>query len=105
MFLNAVQAMSGQGVIEVKAARVAQWDEITIADTGPGIPQENVPQIFEPLFTTRAKGTGLGLAICKQIMEKHGGVIEVVHPGAGGAVFRIRFPHGGKGETQERIMT
>lgn len=105
VLLNAVQAMGGQGVIEVKAARVAQWDEITIADTGPGVPPENVQWIFEPLFTTKAKGTGLGLAICKQIMAKHGGVIEVMNPGAGGAVFRIRFPHEGNGGTKERIMT
>lgn len=98
MLLNAVQAMGGQGVIEVTAARVMPWDEITITDTGPGIPPENVQRIFEPLFTTKAKGTGLGLAICKQIMEKHGGMIEVVNTGGVGAVFRLRFPHDGNGE-------
>ena len=51
--------------------------EIAIADTGPGIPPEILPHVFEPLFSTRSFGTGLGLATAKQIVENHGGEIAI----------------------------
>ncbi|MBT8172938.1 MAG: HAMP domain-containing histidine kinase, partial [Nitrosopumilus sp.] len=48
-----------------------------IIDSGPGIPDENIKEIFEPMFTTKDSGTGLGLASCKQFLEMHHGSIEV----------------------------
>ena len=51
--------------------------KIILQDSGPGIPDEVLPKIFEPLFTTRAQGTGLGLVSCKNIVDQHGGTIQV----------------------------
>ena len=51
--------------------------EIAIADTGPGIPAEMLPQVLEPLFSTKSFGTGLGLPTVQQIMEAHGGGLEI----------------------------
>jgi len=64
---------------------------ITIQDNGPGIPSKTRARIFEPLFSTKAKGTGLGLTICRQIVEKHGGTIDLVDS-THGAVFRMVLP-------------
>jgi signal transduction histidine kinase len=60
-------------------------------DTGPGIPPEAREHIFEPLFSTKAKGTGLGLTICRQIIERHGGSIDLVDRPCG-AAFSIVLP-------------
>jgi signal transduction histidine kinase len=64
----------------------------TVEDNGPGIAQENLAQIFEPFFSTKAKGTGLGLAIAKEIVDAHGGVIVVNNGEHGGACFRVELP-------------
>lgn len=51
--------------------------EVTVEDNGPGIPSENIPQIFNPFFTTNEEGLGLGLTICRSIVEAHGGRIAI----------------------------
>ena len=65
---------------------------ITIHDDGPGISPEIRDQLFEPLVTTKAKGTGLGLTICRQILERHGGSIELADEPYPGTTFQIRLP-------------
>ena len=89
---NAVQAMRGRGELVVEAARDADGDKVVFRDTGPGIAPEARGSIFEPLVTTRTKGTGLGLTICRQIVEQHGGTIELIDPDKQGAAFRVRLP-------------
>ncbi|MEZ4404038.1 MAG: ATP-binding protein [Kofleriaceae bacterium] len=64
---------------------------IEIADDGPGIPAEHLPNIFDPFFTTKRKGTGLGLATCHAIVAEHGGAIDVASS-AGGTTFTVRLP-------------
>jgi PAS domain S-box-containing protein len=96
IILNAAQAMDGKGRLQVKTYRDPDKEEIAIeiADTGPGIPPQVLPHIFEPFYTTKAegKGTGLGLSLAYGIVENHGGQIAAHnHPG-GGAVFTIRLP-------------
>jgi len=96
LFLNAIQAMGKNGQLSVKTflARPRKRDilQIEVTDTGGGIPQEDLENIFNPFFTTKHDGTGLGLAITHKIITRYGGEIEVVnHPGAG-ATFVIRFP-------------
>lgn len=66
--------------------------EISVTDTGGGIPPENLPRVFDPYFTTREGGTGLGLSIAHRIIEAHGGSIEVESQAGEGTTFKIRLP-------------
>jgi PAS domain S-box-containing protein len=89
---NAIQAKPSGGEIRIRASRQGTSDTIVVEDDGPGIPEELRGRIFEPLVTTKPKGTGLGLAICRQIMERHGGDIELLATNRAGATFQIRLP-------------
>jgi signal transduction histidine kinase len=75
--LNSVQAMGGIGTITIKIKGYTKHVNIEISDSGPGIPEDVLPKIFEPLFTTKQTGTGLGLSSCKSIVEQHNGTITV----------------------------
>ena len=66
--------------------------EIAVEDTGPGIPPDILPRIFEPLFSTKSFGTGLGLSTVKQIVEQHNGTIAVASTVGQGTTVRIRLP-------------
>ena len=69
-----------------------RYVELTITDTGPGIPDDMFDQLFEPYVTTKPKGSGLGLAIVKKIVEEHGGMILAKNAENGGASIIIRLP-------------
>ena len=89
---NAVEATPPGGEITVRAHAANDGIELAVADRGAGIAPELRSRVFEPFFTTRPNGTGLGLAVARQIVEAHGGRIDVGdHPG-GGACFTIRLP-------------
>ncbi len=93
---NAVQALGGRGEIVIETRMNGQNVEVAVEDNGPGIPPEVRGRIFEPFFTTKSKGegTGLGLGIVQQIVDKHGGVIEVdSQPGR--TRFVVRLPSSG----------
>jgi signal transduction histidine kinase len=75
ILLNAIQAISDKGTISIKITGYTKHITIEISDSGPGIPENILPHIFEPLFTTKQRGTGLGLSSCKNIIEQHGGTI------------------------------
>ncbi|MGI0063080.1 MAG: sensor histidine kinase [Nitrosotalea sp.] len=92
LIMNAIQAMNGIGNIYVRIKNEKKTTKIEIEDTGPGIPQDLLPKIFEPLFTTRQIGTGLGLISCKSIIEKHGGTITVQTQMNKGTTFIIELP-------------
>ena len=77
LIINSIQAMQSQGTMAVRFAKSGDTIVVEFIDSGPGIPQEVLPKIFEPLFTTKQQGTGLGLATCKNIVEEHGGKILV----------------------------
>jgi len=66
--------------------------ELRVEDTGPGIPQELMANLFEPYVTTKPKGTGLGLAIVKKIVDEHGGMVWAANRSEGGAGLYIRLP-------------
>jgi signal transduction histidine kinase len=89
---NACQAMTSGGTLNVGTKSHAEEVEITIADTGCGIPQEHLSKIFAPFFTTKSRGTGLGLAVVKKIIERHQGTIGVESKIGEGTAFRIRLP-------------
>ncbi|MCS7163128.1 MAG: ATP-binding protein [Bacteroidia bacterium] len=90
---NAIQAMQGQGKIEIRVKLENTHVRIDFMDNGPGIPPEILPRIFEPFFTTKPKGegTGLGLDICRRIVEKHRGRLTVQSQ-PGQTTFSVYFP-------------
>ncbi|RDJ32294.1 MAG: PAS domain S-box protein [Crenarchaeota archaeon] len=96
LFMNAIQAIGGQkGAITVTGKEISDRGDfvlIEVKDTGPGIPPEIIPKIFDPLFTTRQVGTGLGLPSCKNIIEKHGGTISVSSIVGKETKFTIKLP-------------
>ncbi|MDH3677094.1 MAG: GAF domain-containing sensor histidine kinase [Nitrosopumilus sp.] len=72
---NAIQAIEDSGKIDIKVKDENTKYLIKIIDSGPGIPEDILPKIFEPLFSSKSYGTGLGLGICKSIIEQHYGKI------------------------------
>ena len=91
LIANAMTAIGTNGSVTVSQEEREQFYIITIADTGGGIPEENIRKLFMPFFTTSSKGTGLGLAISKKIMTNHGGDITVKN-GKNGAEFSLFLP-------------
>lgn len=93
---NAVQACSRQAVVTIKGILLAagRLCQIQIQDNGCGIPAETIGSVFEPLYTTKTKGTGLGLTICKQIIENHGGAINLSSQPGQGTTIQILLPVG-----------
>ncbi|UCH33726.1 MAG: GAF domain-containing protein [Armatimonadota bacterium] len=97
LLTNAAQAIGSDGEVRIALrARSAAHDgravEVTISDTGPGIPEEALERVWTPFFSTRTKGTGLGLSIVRKTIEAHGGQIWAEQPRDGGACFRMRLP-------------
>jgi signal transduction histidine kinase len=72
--------------------RVEQGLRITVGDQGPGIPADQLEQVFAPFFTTKADGLGLGLNICRTIVEAHGGFMTVENREGSGAAFSFTLP-------------
>ena len=77
LIVNSIQAMIDGGKIQIKMNERDNLVILEFIDSGPGISDENMNKVFEPLFTTKQKGTGLGLASCKNIIEQHQGEISV----------------------------
>lgn len=77
LLTNAFQAIKDHGIISVRFIDGGDFVNIEFEDSGPGIPEDVLPRIFEPLVTTKQTGTGLGLASCKSIISQHGGSISV----------------------------
>jgi len=92
LITNAFQAMPDGGTLCVRTGARGGFAEISVEDTGVGIPAEDMEKIFEPLYTTRARGTGLGLSIVKGIVERHGRTITVESKAGEGTVFTVRLP-------------
>lgn len=91
--MNALQAMKEGGELQITTENLGKDGlSIAIKDNGRGISEENQSQIFTPFFTDRHKGTGLGLAITKNIIENHGGEIELVSEVDKGSCFTIFLP-------------
>ena len=86
-------AMSGASLF-ARPLRNPDMTCVEIADTGPGIPPEQFPRLFQSFFTTKRGGMGIGLAMCRSIIEAHGGAIEAANLPGGGACFRFTLPVG-----------
>ena len=92
LVLNAIQAMDSGGVLTIRSRLHGDAVEITIADTGAGISEENRKKLFSPFFTTKKNGTGLGLAITYRIIENHRGTIDVASEPGKGTTFTVKLP-------------
>jgi len=91
---NAYQAMEEGGALTISAQAEEGQVSLSVADTGCGIPEENMAKLFEPLFTTKVRGIGLGLAVTRILVEGHGGTIEVQSEVGKGSTFTVRLPIG-----------
>ena len=92
LILNAIQAMPDEGQLRIGAFETGEDAFINVQDTGVGIAKENLPKLFQPLFTTKAKGQGFGLAVCKKLLELHGAEITVESEVGKGSTFTIKVP-------------
>jgi two-component system, sporulation sensor kinase E len=89
---NAMQAMTKGGELTIQTGEGTEGVWLSVADTGGGIPQEQINRIFEPFFTTKKKGSGLGLMIVQRIIRAHGGRIELESLVGRGTTFRVWLP-------------
>lgn len=89
---NAVQAMTTGGSLTLQTGETSDGIWVSVADTGGGIPEEQINRIFEPFYTTKKKGTGLGLMIVQRIVRAHNGRIELESHEGQGTTFRIWLP-------------
>lgn len=89
---NALTAIGKEGKIIFKTRRFPEGATVTITDTGPGIPEENIERIFDPLFTTKPEAAGLGLTISADILKKLKGGISVTSEPGKGASFEVNIP-------------
>jgi len=96
LLINAGQAMPGGGRVQLDARREGATTVLRLADEGPGIADDLREQVFQALFTTKAKGSGLGLSLSRRIAEAHGGTISV-EPSERGAAFRLAIPDSPQG--------
>ena len=104
LLANALEAMPNGGTLTVSATPVVRgaepprpggsgaWGVIAVADTGGGVPAEQMDRIFDPFFTTKEGGTGLGLPVVRRITREHGGRVEVDNRPGEGATFRLWLP-------------
>ncbi len=92
VLLNAIQAIDKNGTIWISAFQHNDRIEIHIKDSGSGISDEHLANIFKPFYTTKHKGTGLGLSICKQIVEDHHGTIAIDTTVGAGTTVKITLP-------------
>jgi two-component system, sporulation sensor kinase E len=89
---NAMQAMTRGGTLTLQTGENDDGVWVSVADTGGGIPQEQINRIFEPFYTTKKKGSGLGLMIVQRIVRAHNGRIELESHVGRGTTFRIWLP-------------
>lgn len=103
LMINAIEAVreapAGQRTVIGQTRRIdTSTAEISIADTGPGIAEENIKRIFEPFYSTKQHGMGMGLSIARTIVERHGGWIRAENREGGGSLFCVGLPLLGSGK-------
>jgi two-component system, LuxR family, sensor kinase FixL len=100
---NSIDAMTGwpkRDLILMTRLKEKDFVEVSVIDSGPGVPENVRSNLFTPFMSTKAQGTGLGLAICRSIIEAHGGSIWYEETPSGGATFKFTVPIHGKAEVK-----
>ena len=92
LLLNAVQAIEGSGSVTITIGAQDDCAVVTVTDTGRGMTEPQLGQIFRPFFTTRSNGTGLGLSLVRRIIDDHHGRIEVASEPGNGSTFQVLLP-------------
>jgi two-component system nitrogen regulation sensor histidine kinase GlnL len=105
LLTNAFEALEGRGEVQISALALAAQGEsvpgvepagpmvqVSVSDSGPGVPPEVADRIFSPFFTTKPQGSGLGLAIVRKIIDAHDGRIDIGPRQGGGTTFRVTLP-------------
>jgi two-component system, sporulation sensor kinase E len=98
---NAIQAMTRGGILTLQTEATPETVCLAVADTGGGIPEDQINRIFEPFYTTKKKGTGLGLMIVQRIVREHNGRVELESRVNQGTTFRIWLP---RQDRQTRLL-
>ena len=93
LFINAIQAMPEGGTLTVSTFSDPKGIQVSVRDSGNGIPKSKLDRIFVPFYTTKTRGTGLGLPICRRVVEAHHGRISVSSRSGQGAEFIVQLPH------------
>ena len=94
LILNAIEAMRGGGMLSITVEQIDETIRIEIADTGPGIGEEEAKKIFEPFYTTKEQGLGLGMPYSKKIIDQHRGIISLSSKSGEGTRISIALPAG-----------
>jgi two-component system sensor kinase FixL len=105
LLLNALDAMRGSapdaGQVTVRVQAASAQVEVAVSDAGHGIPEDALPHVFEPFFSTKPNGLGMGLAISRSIVQAHGGRLRAGNNVAGGATFAFTLPVADGGTTRD----
>ena len=99
---NGLEAVDDNGRVSVSAVSADHSVEITVADTGPGLTEDQRAHLFVPGFTTKSDGSGLGLTIVERIVNEHDGTMSVDSETGRGTTFRIRLPVAGPAPDRAR---
>jgi len=94
LLLNALQAMPGGGLLRLSGQVLEdnRWIQLSIQDTGVGIPPEDMNKLFDPFFSTKEGGVGLGLSIAHRIIDQHRGKIQMESTPGKGTLFTLWLP-------------
>ena len=89
---NSAEAMPEGGTLTISTGTTGGWEWIKVSDTGCGMSQETIDNLFKPFFTTRSAGAGLGLPVSKRIVADHGGFLDVSSTPGEGSTFIVNLP-------------
>ncbi|WP_054637704.1 PAS domain-containing sensor histidine kinase [Thalassobacillus sp. C254] len=92
IFKNAIEAIDGNGKVDIELTVDNNWVTVFVKDNGRGIPLSLVNKIGDPFFSTKEEGTGLGLSICKTIIKEHQGYLDIENHPEGGTLVSVRLP-------------
>ena len=96
LVVNGIDAMrdtsSENRIITIRTSRIDNYAQLSVSDRGPGVAEEQLNEIFQPFYTSKAEGMGMGLSIARTIIEAHSGQIWAKNRDHGGATFRIKLP-------------